>query len=149
MPGRTLKRDATTYEFIVRYPHGTSAINGYRRAARHFGLHTLEDPTTHGGDSTRLLIHRDASALRAAWSKLSTAYTSDEADDVDQVEMWLATESGVHWFDHDWQYWAAEQDQGALEQLGWRRRVVTRGGGLRVTVTRGSRTPQRGRSRGR
>ena len=39
-----LIRNRRTFEFVIRYPHGIAAINGYRRAARHFNFHTLEDP---------------------------------------------------------------------------------------------------------
>ena len=61
-----LLRNRHTFEFVTRYPHGTSAINGYRRAARHFKFHTLEDPTTVGTDTCRLLIHKSARKLREA-----------------------------------------------------------------------------------
>ena len=46
-----LRRTKTAFEFYISSPWGLSAVNGYRRAARHFGLHTLEDPTTLGTDS--------------------------------------------------------------------------------------------------
>jgi len=39
-----LVRNRHTFEFVTQYPHGTSAINGYRRAARHFKLHFNREP---------------------------------------------------------------------------------------------------------
>ena len=128
MPRRTLTRDTRTYEFIVRYPHGTSAINGYRRAARHFGLHTREDSTTIGSDATRLFVHRDAARLRAADRTLSAAYASNDDSRIEDAEWWLAADSGVHWFEQDWNGWEPELDEGALEHLGWRREMTERDG---------------------
>jgi hypothetical protein len=149
MSRQALRRNATTFEFVVRYPHGTSAINGYRQAARHFGFHTLEDPTTAGGDDTRVLIHRSASVLRRAARRLSKAWTSDLDGAADEGELWLATESGVSWFHHDWNYWDADQDNGALESLGWRRRISAQGDDYRVTLTtRSRRDSSKGRRRG-
>jgi len=121
---RKLRRDARTFELIVRAPHGTSVIEGYRRAARHFGFRTLQDPTTAGGDDTRILIHRDAAVLRRAARALSKGWASENESDADEAELWLATESDVHWFHHDWRYWDAQQDRGALEHLGWTRKIT-------------------------
>ena len=95
---RKLRRDAAAFEFVVRAPHGTSAIRGYQRAARHFGFRTLDDPTTGGGDDTRLLIHRNLAVLRTAARVLSKGWASENESDADEAELWLATESDVHWF---------------------------------------------------
>lgn len=129
-----LQRNKDTYEFLVRYPHGTSAINGYRRAARHFGLHTLEDPATVGTDTCRLLIHKSAKRLREAANVLDRAYSAGDQTLIDEAEAWLAIESGIHWFDHDWSYWDQEQDEGALEQLGWDRVILETGNSFRITL---------------
>jgi hypothetical protein len=129
-----LKRTENRYEFLIRYPYGTSAVNGYRRAARHFGLHTLEDPTTVGTDTFRLLIHKSAKRLREAARILNRAYSADDETLINEAETWLAIESDIHWFDHDWKYWNQEQDEGALEQLGWKRIVVQVGNSFRVTL---------------
>jgi hypothetical protein len=53
--------------------------------------------------------------------------------------MWLAGESGVHWFAHEWNYWDQEQDLGALECLGWRRTVVEMARQYRVTIHKAGR----------
>ena len=114
-----LKRTRTTYEFFVRYPCGTSAINGYRRAARHFKLHTLEDPCSQGNDDCRLLIHKNSPTLREAAKVLNDAgsITSSLDDDdampidampiLEDAEDWLS-KNDVHWFHHDWKYWDIE-----------------------------------------
>ena len=133
-PTRRLVRNRHTFEFLVRYPHGTAAINGYRRAARHFKFHTLEDPTTVGGDTCRLFVHKSAQKLREAAKVVGDAYTSGDDELIDEAEMWLATDSDVHWFDHSWKYWAIEQDEGALECLGWKRLIVESGASYRVTL---------------
>jgi len=129
-----LLRNRRTFEFVTRYPHGTAAINGYRRAARHFKFHTLEDPTTIGSDTCRLLIHKSARKLREAAKLLREAYASGDEELIDKAEMWLACDSGVHWFDQDWKYWDQEQDEGALECLGWERLIVESGDRYRVTL---------------
>lgn len=133
---RALRRDERTYEFFVRYPWGLSAINGYRRAARHFGLRTLEDPSCDGADTLRLLVHRDPRKLRLAAKVLGQAYSFDGDDDgrADDAEAWLAFDSGVHWFHHDWKWWNQDQDEGALERLRWKRTIVETKKGYRVTV---------------
>jgi hypothetical protein len=123
-----------TYEFLVRYPHGASAINGYRRAARHFGLHTWIDPGSAGGDSTRLFIHEEAQRLRQTAARLSEAHAAGDDGLIASTEEWLAVESGVHWFHHDWKHWAIEQDEGALECLGWERTVSESGPCFRVNL---------------
>ena len=124
------------------YPHETSAVNGYRRAASHFGLHTLEDPTTIGTDTCRLLIHKSAQKLREAAKVLNKAYSTDDETLMDNAETWLAYKSGGHWFDHDWRCWDQEQDEGALERPGWERLVVELGNSygvrLRIIKRRGA-----------
>lgn len=129
-----LLRNRHTFEFVTRYPHGTSAINGYRRAARHFKFHTLEDPTTVGTDTCRLLIHKSARRLREAAKILGEAYASGDDELINEAEMWLAHDSDVHWFDHDCKYWDEEQDEGALGCLGWERLIVESGDCYRVTL---------------
>jgi hypothetical protein len=137
-PAARLKRTRNTYEFCIRYPHGTSAINGYRRAARHFGLHTLEDPSTLGTDTCRLFIHKDIRKLREAARVIKSAYASGDESLIEDAEEWLASGGGggggVTWFDHDWRYWDQEQDEGALECLGWNRGVVELGSQYRLTI---------------
>lgn len=113
------KRSATEFAFVVRYPWGTSAIEGYRRAAEHFGLCTRVDPTTDGDDVTRLLIHADAAVLaRAVEGLLALLDGSDEDDPYEWPDVDLLIEAGVHWFTQDWKHWDAEQDEGVLEGLG-------------------------------
>ena len=73
-----------------------------RRAARHFKFHTLENPTAIGGDTCLLLIHKRARKLHEAAKLLREAYASEDEELIDKAEMWLACDSGVHWFDHDW-----------------------------------------------
>jgi hypothetical protein len=139
-PGRgRLTRTRNTYEFIVQEPYGASAINGYRRAARHFGFRTLEDPTFGGSDAYRLLIHEDARKLRAAAKVLCEAYSSGDQNCIDEAESWLASASGVNWLSHDWKYWDSEQDEGTLGCLGWKRRVVEVDGRYRVALRRAAR----------
>ncbi len=125
-----LKRTRDTFEFFVCDPFGSSVMNGYRRAARHFGLHTLEDPGSVGTDTFRMLIHKSAGKLRRVANALAKVYES--GDDI-EAEM-LLHDSGVHWFDHDWSYWCVEADEGALDQLGWIRRVTRCGPRYRVTL---------------
>jgi len=129
-----LLRNRRTFEFVTRYPHGTAAINGYRRAARHFKFHTLEDPSTAGSDTCGLLIHKNAQKLCEAAKILKEAYASDDDGLIEKAELWLACDSGVHWFDHDWKYWDQQQDEGALECLGWERLIVESGARYRVRL---------------
>jgi hypothetical protein len=135
---RRLIRTRYVFEFFVRSPEGTSVINGYRRAARHFKLRTLEDPTTVGNDTCRLLIHKSGQKLGEAAKILDTAYSCDDETLIhgliDVAETWLAGESGVHWFDHHWRYWNQEQDEGALEWLGWHRQIIECGERYRVRL---------------
>ena len=142
-PAPRLVRTRNVYEFIVRFPWGSSAISGYRRAARHFGFHTMEDPTLEGSDAYRVLVHKDARQLRAAAKMLSDAYSCEEDAPGEAAEMWLICESGIHYFTHDWKHWDPEQDEGALECLGWERRVVElnwpSGCAYRVTLRSGGR----------
>jgi hypothetical protein len=135
---RRLIRNRNTFEFLTRYPNGTAAINGYRRAARHFKFHTLEDPTMVGSDAYRLFVHKSAQKLREAAKVIGDAYTlANTADDeelIDEAEMWLC-DSDVLWFAQDWKYWDMEQDEGALELLGWERLIAPYGdAGYRVTL---------------
>jgi hypothetical protein len=135
-----LKRTEDTYEFLVTYPHGGSAISGYRRAARHFGLHTREDPTYEGSDAYRVLVHESAQKLRDVAKALNDAYSAANSSDlgdetlIDEVEDWLVLKSDVAWFTHDWSYWGQDQDEGALEHLKWKRTVVESGKDYRVTL---------------
>ena len=128
-----LARTADAYEFLVCSPFGASAISGYRRAARHFGLHTLEDPTAEGSDEYRILVHKSAPALRRAAEVLEHGYGSDRQSAIDEAEMWLAT-SNVTWFAQDWKHWDQDQDEGALERLGWKRFIVKAGKSYRITL---------------
>lgn len=132
---RRLARTADTYEFLVRAPFGASAISGYRRAARHFGLHTLEDPTAEGSDAYRVLVHENARALARAAQVLEHAYGSDRQSAIDEAEVWLAR-SDVSWFAQDWKYWDMDQDEGALDCLGWKRFVVQSAKSYRITLRR-------------
>lgn len=131
---RPLVRTGGTFDFVCVHPHGSSAIEGYRLAARHFGLRTMEDPTTVGTDTCRLLIHEDVRKLRAAARVLSRAYDSGDDDAIEEAELWLAFRSGVHWFDHDWSFWDIEQDEGALGNLGWRRTILAGGSTYLVSL---------------
>jgi hypothetical protein len=126
-------RTADTYEFLVRDPWGASAISGYRRAARHFGLHTMEDSTLAGSDRYRLFVHKRAAALRRVVKMLEIAYASNQQDAIDEAEMSLYS-AHVPWFAQDWKDWNAEQDEGALETLGWKRLMVKVENGYRVTL---------------
>lgn len=128
-----LERTADTYEFVIRPPLGASVISGYRRAAHHFGLHTLEDPTAEGSDGYRVLVHRSLPRLKKAAAVLERAYSSDRQNRIDDAEAWLAR-SGVTWFAQDWNYWDQAQDQGALACLGWKRRVVKTEKSYRITI---------------
>lgn len=130
----TLRRTKGTFEFYARYPMGLSVMNGYRRAARHFGWHTLEDPSTIGTDSYRLFLHRKVEKLREASRKINDAYSSDDDSQVDDLEIWLASQSGLHWFDQDWKYWDEESDLTTLGFLGWSRHVLDLGKRSRITI---------------
>jgi hypothetical protein len=107
-----LKRTREVYEFLVRYPWGTSSISGYRRAVRHFGFHTLEDPSSRGWDSCCLLIHRSVQALREA----ARASAAIEPEDWDNFEPEMARR-GICVIDHDWKRWHPEDDKAALAGL--------------------------------
>lgn len=126
-------RSAATFRFVVSYPWGSNAIEGYQAAAERFGLRARIDPTTDGGDVTRLLTHPDAATLdRAVARSLALPERSDEDDwpDVDPL-----IESGVHWFMQDRKAWDAERDVGALEGLVWHRTIVDLAdGSMRVTL---------------
>jgi hypothetical protein len=121
---------------MVRYPWGLSAVSGYRKAARHFGLHTLEDPSTVGTTSFRILVHQDVTKLRRAAKVLADAYSSDDDHLVSKAENWLLSESGVNWFAQDGSWWDLARDEGALECLGWVRSVAELAGCSRVTIRR-------------
>jgi hypothetical protein len=141
--GRTaLVRSRSRYELIVSYPWGTSAISGYRRAARHFGLHTRLDSTSKGTDQWCLLIHRDEAVLRAAARSLTNYARSCNDREIDNEgvldeEFEILLNSGAHWFAHDWKWWDIEGDEGALEGLRWSRIVTQRDdGSYRVSLRR-------------
>jgi hypothetical protein len=128
-------RSAKVFEFLVKYPWGISAISGYRRAARHFGLHTREDPSTVGNDSWCLFVHKDPRKLRQVVAQLSALDPSNSNYDVDEWSIKVG--SGVHWFWHDWKQWDIEADENAVKNLGWTRAVEDRGDGTyRVTIRR-------------
>lgn len=127
-----LRRSSDVYEFLVRYPWGMSSINGYRHAARHFGLHTLQDPSSRGWDSCSLLIHRSVQVLRKA-SRVSAAIEPEDWDTF-YVEM---AKRGVGVIDHDWKHWYPEDDKAALAGLGLDAEAVEyEDGRFRVTLRR-------------
>jgi len=127
-----LNRTSDVYEFLVRYPWGMSSINGYREAARHFGLHTLEDPSSRGMDSCCLLVHRDLQVLREA-SRVSATIEPEDWDEF-YVEM---AKRGVGVIDHDWKHWYPEDDKAALVGLGLDGEAVEyEDGRYRVTLRR-------------
>ena len=134
-PSRSVRlvRTADTYVFLVQYPFGGSVISGYRKAARHFGLHTMEDPTMEGADAYRVLVHKSRPAIRRAAQVLDRAYGSDQQSAIDDAEMWL-TRSNVTWFAQEWNYWDDAQDEGALACLGWKRLIVKSEKSYRVTL---------------
>jgi hypothetical protein len=144
---RRLQRSADIFEFIVDYPHGTSALAGYRKAARHFGWRTREDPTLAGGDQWRLLIGRDDRVLREAVRRLSESDESHESEDEDDLfpDMDILLDLNVHWIAQDWKYWDMEAEAGAMESLGWTRSVVPHGKrAFRVTLRLKGRRKRRG-----
>jgi hypothetical protein len=127
-----LRRTSDIYEFLVRYPWGMSSINGYRHAARHFGLHTLEDPSSRGWDSCGLLVHRSVQALREA-SRVSATIEPEDWDTF-YVEM---ANRGVGVIDHDWKHWDPDDDKAALAGLGLDAEAVEyEDGRYRVTLRR-------------
>ncbi|MGA7991637.1 MAG: hypothetical protein WCC53_09420 [Thermoanaerobaculia bacterium] len=140
-----LVRTSEIFEFLVRYPWGSSAISGYRRAARHFGFHTREDPTFEGSDAYRVFVDKSAAALRRVVKALEIAYSSGQQNVIDDAEAELAG-GDVIWFAQDWKHWEAEQDEGALERLGLKRRIVEAGKSYLVTlkVVKGRRSRRRG-----
>ena len=87
-----------------------------------------------GTDTCRLLIHKSARKLRKAAKLLDEAYSSDDEELIDGAELWLASDSGIRWFNHDWKYWDQDQDEGALESLGWERVIVESAACYRVTL---------------
>jgi hypothetical protein len=124
-------RAAGVYKFTVREPWGTSVINGYRRAARHFGLHTRNDPTAEVSDSYRLLVHREAGKLR----QVAAALTRLDADDPEFELNELEVLTPVNWFWHHWRKWDKSQDEGALGNLAWKRTIIElKPGVFRVTI---------------
>ena len=118
-----LIRNKRVFEFYVRHPWGSTAIRGYKQAARHFNLHTLEDPTSGGSDYYRLLIHKNVRKLRATSKILDEAYAADDENAIADAEFNLYCKSGVSCFTHDWKSWAPREDQNALKELGWKRRL--------------------------
>ena len=129
-----LIRDRDTYEFIVRRPHGASAISGYRRAARHFGLHTQEDPSCGGSDSFRMFVSKDARKLRLAAKTINQAYATDDEDNINAAESHLLEAHDIHFFSSGWKSWDSQADEGTLEQLGWKRSIVEKPNHYRVTI---------------
>ena len=125
-PSRSARliRNRSIFEFLVRYPHGSSAIAGYRRAARHFGLHTKDDPTFEGSDAYRLFIHRNARKLRAIAKAIEHANAITPDDTIYDVENDLFDEAQVTYFTQDWRFWDIPADESALENLGWKRYVL-------------------------
>jgi hypothetical protein len=124
------------YKFTVFYPFGTTAIQGYRRAARYFGLHTRIDPTTEGTDQWRLLVHKDAKLLRRT-AKTLLDHAMSESDNFDAQEFEILLNSGIHWFAQDWKWWDIQNDDGALEHLGWSRAITELpNGSFRVVLRR-------------
>jgi hypothetical protein len=115
-----LERTRNTYEFLVRYPWGSSCMNGYRRAARHFGLHTLEDPSSRGNDAFLILIHKSYRVLKGV-ETISKNVDVDFWNNNFETEM---CKRGIRWFFSDWKHWDPEDDDGALASLGWERTIV-------------------------
>ena len=115
---------------------GLSVMNGYRRTARHFGWNTLEDPSTIGTDSYRLFLHRRVETLRDVQRKIKLAYSSGDDIQVDDLEIWLASQSGLHSFVQDWKYWDKDTDLTTLANLGWSQRVLDSGKRSRITIER-------------
>jgi hypothetical protein len=128
-----LKRTRKTYEFFVGIPYGSSAMNGYRKAARHFGFRTLEDPCTDGTDTFRLLIHKSSQKLRTVARMLQRAALSDDKCAIWDADMEILV-SDIHYFHHNWRHWDQVQDEDALENLSWSRTVTKLGKRYRVTL---------------
>ena len=84
--------------------------------ARHFGLHTLEDPTFAGGDSFRMFVSTDARKLRSVAKAINQADATDDEDNIEAAE-------------------------GALEHLGWKRSIVEKPNFYRVTIQQAHRRP--------
>ena len=127
-----LRRSREVYEFLVRYPWGFSSILGYRRAARHFGLHTLEDPSSRGQDSCCLLVHGSAQVLRDA-AQVSPTIEPEDWDDF-YPEM---AKRGICVIDHDWKHWYPEDDKEPLAGLGLQAEFLEyEEGRYRVTLRR-------------
>lgn len=141
--GAPLVRDARCFEFLVKYPWGTKAIGGYRRAARHFGWHTFQDPTFEGSDAYRMFVDPRAAKLRSVAAGVRRINQLDDGtlDDYDPVEDWLVQRRDLTWFAADWKHWFAGDDEAALRALGWRRTVEEVGNSYRVTLRVGGRRP--------
>ena len=105
-------------------PFGASAIEGYERAAHHFGLYTLHDPTFEGMDCYRLLVHDNFERLKSVGQQLSELEAPEENDDNLGGEIDILLPAGLHWFSHTVGHWDIAQDEGALECLGWSRTIV-------------------------
>ena len=118
-----LLRNRTTFEFLVRYPHGSTAISGYRRAARHFGLHTKEDPAFEGSDAFRIFVHKDPRKLRALAKAIGDAYATISDNTIFDVDYDIITSADVAYFEQDWRWWDETSDREALKHLGWKRRI--------------------------
>jgi hypothetical protein len=140
---KPLVRNARCFEFLVKYPWGTTAINGYRRAARHFGLHTIDDPTFEGSDAYRLFVDPSASRLRSVAASVRKINALDDGTtddlDLDPVDDWLVRQDDLWWFSHDWKHWLMEDDESVLQALGWLRSVVAIGNNYRITLRLGRR----------
>jgi hypothetical protein len=127
-----LRRSRDVYEFLVRYLWGFSSILGYSRAARHFGLHTLEDPSSRGQDSCCLLVHGSAQVLRDA-TRVSPTIEPEDWDDF-YPEM---AKRGICVIDHDWKHWYPEDDKEPLAGLGLQAEFLEyEEGRYRVTLRR-------------
>ena len=146
MGGARLVRDGHTFEFYVRFPPGHFAMSGYRKAARHFGLHTLEDPSFEGTDAYRMFVDASATRLGAVATALQKACELDDGDDLDPVEDWVIQHPELNWFSHDWKHWDPEDDEGVLDELGWKRAITPTKSGCKVTLTL-RRGVRRGRGR--
>lgn len=146
-----LIRNRQTYQFIVRYPHGAQANNGYRRAVRHFGFYTLSDPTFAGNDAFRFFVCKDrripAKTAKAILRKTAKAIVKIGEE---MSETWLVEEIEtfdkfkVTTFEDDWCQWSHEDNFWAVKSLGLRPEVVElitkKSGhyGYRITITKKS-----------
>jgi hypothetical protein len=119
-----LVRSREVFEFLVRDPYGSSAIAGYRRAARHFGLHTREDPAFEGSDAYRMFVHKDPRKLRVVAKAIGDVNEKCEDDTLDDQELEIFLKTDVTYFAQDWHYWDETADEAALKDLGWKRRIA-------------------------